>query len=438
MDRTRGQQHAPLFARLPRGPNGLEREEVARNQRARIYGAMIESVARRGYQRTTVAHVIALAGVSRRAFYEQFANKQACFLATYDIVVARARKQVIEGWQGERGWSNRLHAACDALLRHTAFAPKGPRLVLVDALGIGPAARERMQLAHLAFERLVTFVLDAAPDRAPAAPLAARAIVAGTRHVAFMRLLEGRERELATMTEDLLDLIDAYRTPHARRLTALAPAAPSPARPGPVEFLASDDSRARALASLVHLTLHEGYAELSDPQIAEYAGISTEAFHREFASKEAAFLAVLDEIVGEARRAVERSIDDSASWPEAVWRAMAAFVGYLIAHEPLLRMAFVEVFEVGPAMIGRLTRSIDAVTSPLAEHAPAPRHGGPITADAITGATWGIIASHVGYGGLARLPGLVDHLSFVVLAPYVGGKAAVREIEAVRGHRAAG
>src|ERR1700722_5246473 len=119
MSRTRGHP-APLYRRLPHGPNGLGREEVARNQRARIFGAMIESVSERGYQLTTVADVIALAGVSRRAFYEQFANKEDCFLATYDIVVARARKQVIDAWQSERGWSNRLHAACKALLDHVA------------------------------------------------------------------------------------------------------------------------------------------------------------------------------------------------------------------------------------------------------------------------------------------------------------------------------
>ena len=89
MARTKDQL-SPLYRRLPHGPNGMEREEVARNQRSRLYGAMIESVARNGYQRTTVAHVIALAGVSRRAFYELFANKEDCFLATYDIVVARA------------------------------------------------------------------------------------------------------------------------------------------------------------------------------------------------------------------------------------------------------------------------------------------------------------------------------------------------------------
>ena len=85
-----------------------------------MYGGMIEAVAQRGYSRTTVAHVIALAGVSRRAFYEQFPNKEACFLATYDIVVARSRKVVLDAWTQERGWANRLHASCKALARPTA------------------------------------------------------------------------------------------------------------------------------------------------------------------------------------------------------------------------------------------------------------------------------------------------------------------------------
>ncbi len=153
-----------MYDRLPHGPSGMEREEVARNQRTRLYGGMIESVSQRGYHATTVAHVIALAGVSRRAFYELFANKEECFLATYDIIVARARKRVFDAWTEERGWANRLHAGCKALLDDVAAQPKGPRLVLVDSLGVGPAARGRMQLAGLAFERLVAGALQAAPD----------------------------------------------------------------------------------------------------------------------------------------------------------------------------------------------------------------------------------------------------------------------------------
>src|SRR6201995_6159972 len=91
----------PIYRRLPHGPNGMSRDDVARNQRARMYGGMIEAVHARGYPQTTVADVIALAGVSRRAFYEQIANKEACFLSPYDIEVARARSP---GLAPRRGW----------------------------------------------------------------------------------------------------------------------------------------------------------------------------------------------------------------------------------------------------------------------------------------------------------------------------------------------
>src|SRR5690348_5887920 len=117
---TKPTQLSPLYRRLPHGPNGMAREEVERNQRSRIYGAMIESVAQRGYQGTTVAHVIALAGVSRRAFYELFPNKEHCFLGTYDIVVAQYRRRMLEAWLSERGWANRMHASCKAILDDAA------------------------------------------------------------------------------------------------------------------------------------------------------------------------------------------------------------------------------------------------------------------------------------------------------------------------------
>jgi AcrR family transcriptional regulator len=248
MGRT-GSQVAPIYRRLPHGPNGMGREDVARHQRARLYGAMIESVAQRGYQATTVAHVIALAGVSRRAFYEQFNNKEECFLATYDIVVARARKRVLDAWGAERGWANRLHAGCKALLDEAAESPKGPRLVLVDALGIGPRARERMQLAGLTFERLVGGAFQAAPDGVGFPRLTSRGIVGGIRHVVFMRMLEERERELYTLTDEVLDWIESYRSPAVARLGVAAPAKPSHAQPAPAEFLVRDDKRARLLGS---------------------------------------------------------------------------------------------------------------------------------------------------------------------------------------------
>ncbi len=410
----------------------MEREEVARNQRARLYGGMIESISQRGYQATTVAHVIGLAGVSRRAFYELFSNKEQCFLATYDIVVARSRKRVLDAWGAERGWANRLHAGCKALLDDLAEQPKGPHLVLVDALGIGPKARERMQLAGFTFERLVAGAFQMAPDGVGFPRLTSRGIVGGVRQVVFKRMLEHRERELYALTDEVLDWIESYRVPAAARLGVPVPTAPAHQPPTPAAFLARDDKRARVLGSVVHLTLDEGYSRLTDPQIAQFAGMSTEAFHKQFANKEECFLAVLDEFVREALDSVRAPFEDAADWQEGVYRAMVAFVEYLVQHEALLRIAFIDLWEVGPGMVGRMTKSVEEFTRYLTEQGPPARRGPEVAHEAVTGALWAIISGYVAAGRLSRLPCLVDHLTFTVLAPYVGPKAAVEAIHAAR------
>lgn len=422
----------PLYRRLPHGPNGLDREEVARNQRTRLYGAMIESVAERGYQATTVAHVIGLAGVSRRAFYEQFANKEQCFLATYDIVVARARKHVIDSWQGQRGWSNRLHAACRRLFDDIAREPNGPRLVLVEAMGAGARARERMQLAGASFERLVAVAFSLAPSRIETIPLFPRVVVGGVRQLAFAHLLARRERELGALAEDVLDWVEAYRSPAATGLGAPAPprVASRPLRPA--RFLEGDEVRARALGSLVHLTLDQGYGRLTDPQIAQFAGISTEAFHRRFSGKQECFLAVLDEFAAEALDVVADPLRTAPSWPLAVQAAMTAFVEHLAAHEALLHMAFIDLFDVGPAIVGRVAQIVGAFSELLTEDAPPALRGGAVAREAITGALWAVIAGCVPGSRAQRLPALADQLAFVVLAPYLGAKAGVAAIEAGR------
>jgi AcrR family transcriptional regulator len=230
----------------------------------------------------------------------------------------------------------------------------------------------------------------------------------------------------------VLDWIESYRTPAAARLRPFGPPTPPHQPPTPAAFLARDDKRARVLGSVVHLTLDEGYARLTDPQIAQFAGISTEAFHKQFANKEECFLAVLDEFVQEALDSVRPNLDGSDSWPEAVYRTMTAFVDYLVAHQALLRIAFIDVFEVGPGMIGRMTHSVEDFTNMLVEHGPAPRRGPAVALEAVTGAVWGIIASYVANDRLSRLPCLVDQLVFTVLAPYIGPKGAIEAIQACR------
>ncbi|HLH13337.1 MAG TPA: hypothetical protein VKV16_00995, partial [Solirubrobacteraceae bacterium] len=134
----------------------------------------------------------------------------------------------------------------------------------------------------------------------------------------------------------------------------------------------------------------------------------------------------------EAVETVRPSFEEAEEWCEGVYRAMVAFVQYLLAHEALLRIAFIDLFEVGPAIVQRMTRSVEELSKLLTESAPEPRRGPTIAQEAITGALWAIIAAYVSNRRLARLPCAVDHLTFTVLAPYVGPKDAVAAIQAAR------
>ena len=57
--------------RLRPGP-GTPREDVLANQRQRLFGAMVASVAERGYVATTVNDLAEISGVSSRTFYDFF------------------------------------------------------------------------------------------------------------------------------------------------------------------------------------------------------------------------------------------------------------------------------------------------------------------------------------------------------------------------------
>jgi AcrR family transcriptional regulator len=408
----------------------MGREAVARHQRARLYGAMIEAVDRQGYKTTTVAQVIALAAVSRRAFYEQFVNKEDCFLATYDIAVARAKKRMLEGWMGERGWANRMHRSCQAFIEDSATNVKATRLVLIEGPGLGSKGRERMMLSANAFERVLDAGFRIAPDGVRLPPLAPKAIVGGARHVMFDRLRSGRENELSTLTDELLDWVSAYRSPAARiGLTRVVP----PHTPAePARFLENEDRRTRVLGAVAHLTLDQGYDSLTDPQIAQFAGISTESFHKQFSNKEECFLAVVDAFVDETLETIAAAAAGASNWPEAAYLGIRAGVEHFVAHPGLVRMAFVDLFDVGPAVTASIGRSLHKLSCLLAQSAPEARRAPAIVNEAVVGAVWAVVGAYTVRKRVKYLPSLIDHLAFIVLAPYLGPKVAAQTIAGTR------
>ena len=117
-----------------------------------MHGAMIEAIATRGYRNTSVKHVIGLAGVSRRAFYEQFANKEDCFLETFDLIVHRGIKRINQAYRSTPGgMEERMRKAFGAFVEEVQTNSKALHLIVIDAqtAGVGGLRRLRRITATL-------------------------------------------------------------------------------------------------------------------------------------------------------------------------------------------------------------------------------------------------------------------------------------------------
>jgi AcrR family transcriptional regulator len=137
---------------LPRGRHAAPREVVWVSQRDRMLAAMADAVAEKGYAGTAVADVIAGAGVSRKTFYEQFANKEACFLAAYDAGVELLIEAIDEAIRTAVGGPlAAARAGTSCYLEMLAANPALARTFLLEVYAAGPAALERHAAVHERF-----------------------------------------------------------------------------------------------------------------------------------------------------------------------------------------------------------------------------------------------------------------------------------------------
>ena len=109
--------------RCPRGRHGLSREAVERSQRERLLDAAAQVTAARGYEATTVADILAEAGVGRETFYELFEDRRACVLAAHRELLDDLVAHVRVAYEGPGEWVERCRATLRALLDWFAADP---------------------------------------------------------------------------------------------------------------------------------------------------------------------------------------------------------------------------------------------------------------------------------------------------------------------------
>jgi AcrR family transcriptional regulator len=199
-------QRGKGFAALPQAAQRVDRLTVIPSQRGRILDAMAAAVAEKGYAASSVGDVVGRAGVSRTTFYENFRDKEDCYLAAYQLaadIVSEMIAEAVEGATSPREITERMLAAyLDAL----SSAPVIAQAFTVEVRAAGPAARELHRQVLDQFADVMSRFEHGTPDEH--ARLRQIAFLAGVEEMIARYVSEGRASELPSLLAPLADIAE--------------------------------------------------------------------------------------------------------------------------------------------------------------------------------------------------------------------------------------
>jgi AcrR family transcriptional regulator len=422
-----GESGALRERRLRPGP-GVPREEVVANQRERLFGAMVASVAERGYTATTVNDLVEISGVSSRTFYDLFHDKKACFLATLEAMIQAAIAYAGQS-VGEPGgdpapggialpetptveggsWEQRARLGFDAFAAMVAAQPAAARLAFIESHSAGPEAVALIENAVAGFEWLARKTLEQSPERAgmPAEMISAH--VGAQQEITRARLRRG-----------LWDLLLSYRPPpEPLRLAGRVP------KFGP-ETIDAHDHAERALRAFAVVVAEEGYVETTVESVLKRAQMSATTFYANFDGKEDAMLAAIDSACSQILAAVLPAFRRAPDWPTGVRAGYGALCNFLASRPALARLIAVEIYAAGPTAMERRSETLkpleDLIGEGFEREPAAPR----LAAEAVAGAIFTLTYKRLRDSGPSSLPNLAPLLTYITLAPFVGPEEACR------------
>ena len=420
-------QSDSLRERMLRPGPGTPREEVAQNQRERLFAAMTASIAVRGYEATRVSDLVELSGVSSRTFYDLFLDKRACFLAAIEAMIEAAVAYAAEqnaNWEAgggeQRSWEERARRGFDAFAVMVAAQPAAARMCLIDAYAAGPAVLEPLDRAVAGFEWLTRQTLEQSPERANMPAEMVSALVGAQQEIARTRLREGREAELPGLMDDLWRLMRSYRPPpEPLRLAVRPPRAQA-------ESLDSHDHAERVLRAFAAVVAEEGYGKTTVDAVVRRAAMSATTFYAHFDGKEDVLLAAIDSAAAQIVAVTLPAFRRAADWAEGMRAGLGALFNFLASRPALARLVAVEVYAAGPAAVerrGETLRPLEALFAAGRERSPETPA---IATEAIAGGIYALTYRQIRDKGPEALPYLAPICTYIALSPFIGAKEACR------------
>ncbi len=190
--------------------------------------------------------------------------------------------------------------------------------------------------------------------------------------------------------------------------------------------LVTRSQRERLLAAVVRATVENGYEATTVGDILGEAGVGRESFYELFADKRECMLIAHTILVDDLEQKVRAVYLQPGAWVDRVRAALAATLEWFAGDPIAAKFTMVELAAVGPASRARFqsdfTRFVDLLDEGLDEDGPDPAVAR--ATSLAVGAALAQIYEEVLRDRAAQLPKLLPELTYEVLVPFLGEKAA--------------
>ena len=420
-DRTPWGKVDRLRERMLRPGPQPSREEGARNQLERLYGAMVASVTDKGYAATTVGDLLDLSGVSGSSFYDLFRDMEDCFLAPFDALLEMATEIASTELDGEGTLEERARRGLRKMFESVVFQPAAADLCFNHIYDVGPRGYEALEGAMTRFGAMVGATLAEMSGREELPPEMVRALLGGAQLIAQVHLRRGEEAKLPDLADHMMDWALSYERPpvqlrltgrHPREIESYPPAFAAYSQPERI---------VRALAAVAG---ERGYPAVTIAEIAARAQMSQATFYANFEDKEAALLATLDSAAAQAMAVMLPAARRSPDWPNALRAGFGALCFFSATEPDFARLAAVETSAAGPKALAQRDRSIEQMRVLMKPGFLINPKVELFVADAIIGAVWGLFCQAIISKGPQAMPEIAPLASYIALSPFIGAEAA--------------
>jgi AcrR family transcriptional regulator len=409
--------------RLPPGRSG-DRGAARRDQRERLFAALVASCDEKGYDATSVEDLLRTSGVSRATFYEQFDDKLACFRAAQDEMLAAGIAAISDQLDTDGDPDDRPRAALEAFVNLIVEQPAAARMCLVGSYAAGTTGIDQIQGAIDWIIRLVRDAAEQMSDRSAMPAELLRGIIGGLYQVIYGRLRERREAaELPDLVPGLWKWVMSFPPPPRplRRPGRLIVSRPIPTAPP----FASYSAEQRIIRGFAVAVAAKGYPGTTIADIAAAASISQTTFYEHFDGKAEALSAALESSGAQILAAVLPAIKRTADWKVALRVGFEELCGFLASEPAFASLRAVDVYGAGPTALASRDYAGTLIVAHLVE--PAYKDGlkvSQLELEASAGAIYGVLFEGVRSGHTADLPRLAPFLTYFALAPFIGAEEA--------------